>query len=70
MYYIVRKAVADPDQAFGGGSQIGRRQKCLHLLKYQKLSATTIVCHTKKVIFCRSKSGFFCWSNYAIFQGI
>ena len=48
----------------GGGSQIGERQKCLHLLKYQRLS------ETKEVIFCRSKSGYFCWSNYAIFQGI
>jgi len=47
-----------------GGSQIGGRQKCLHLLKYQRLSAK------KEVIFCKSKSGYFCWSNYAIFQGI
>ena len=47
-----------------GGSQIGGRQNCLHLLSYQRLSAT------KEVIFCRSKSGYFCWSNYAIFQGI
>jgi len=31
-----------------GGSQILGRQKCLHLLKYQRLSAT------KVVIFCRS----------------
>jgi len=68
MYYIVRKAVADPDQAFGGGSQIGRRQKCLHLLKYQKLSATTIVCHTKEVIFCRSKSGFFVGRTMLFFR--
>jgi len=37
--------VADPDQAFGGGSQIGRRQKSLHLLKYQRLSATIVVSH-------------------------
>ena len=59
--YIV--PVADPDQAFGGEA-IGRRQKCLHLLKYQRLSAT------KEVIFCTSESGYFCWSNYAIFQGI
>jgi len=46
-----------------GGSQIEGRQKFLHLLKYQRLSAT------KKVIFCRLKSGYFCWSNYAVFQG-
>jgi len=48
----------------GGGSQMWELQKCLHLLKYQRLSAT------KEVIFCRSKSGYFCWSNYAIFHGI
>jgi len=53
-----------------GGSQIEGSQKCLHLLKYQRLSATIVVCHTKEPIFCRSKSGYFCWSNYAIFQGI
>jgi len=34
-----------------GGSQIRGRQKCLHLLKYKRLSAT------KEVIFCWSKSG-------------
>jgi len=43
---------------------LGGSQKCLHLLKYQRLSAK------KEVIFCKSKSGYFCWSNYAIFQGI
>ena len=53
-----------------GGSQIGGRQKCLHLLKYQRLSATIVVCYAKEVIFCRSKNSYFCWSNYAIFQGI
>jgi len=53
-----------------GGSQIGARQKCLHLLKYQRLPATIVVCHTKEVTICRSKSGYFCWANYAIFQGI
>jgi len=30
----------------GGYSQIGWRQKGLHLLKYQRLSATIVVCHT------------------------
>jgi len=29
-----------------GGSQIGERQKGFHLLKYQRLSATIVVCHT------------------------
>jgi len=64
-------AVADPDQAFGGqGSQIGRRQKGLHLFKCQRLSATIVGFHTKAVTFCRPKRGYFCWSNYVIFQGI
>jgi len=48
---------------WGGQSNWGA-PKCLHLLKYQTLSAT------KEVIFCRSKSGYFCWSNCAIFQEI
>jgi len=53
------------------GEQLHRgSQKGLHLLKYQRLSAT-VVGHNKKVVtFCRPKSGYFCWSNYAIFQGI
>jgi len=68
-FFTISWSVADPDRRLGG-SQIGGRQKCLHLLKYQRLSATIVVCHTKEVIFCRSKSGYFCWSNYAIFQGI
>jgi len=57
--------VADPDQAFGEQSNWGVPRRS----KYQKLSATIVVCHTKEVTFCRSKSGYFCWSNYAIFQG-
>jgi len=60
--------LADPDQAFGGCSQIGGRQEDLHLLQYQSLSATIVGCNTKVVTFCRPKSGYFCWSNYAIFQ--
>jgi len=40
------KSVADPGQAFGMGSQIGRRQKGLHLSKYQRFSATIVECHT------------------------
>ena len=63
-------SVADPDEAFGGGQSNWGRQKCFHLLKYQRLPATIVVCHTKEAIFCRSKSGYFCWSNYATFQGI
>ena len=31
----------------------GGRQKGLHLLKYQRLSATIVVCHTNEVTFCR-----------------
>jgi len=53
-----------------GGSQIGGRRKCLHLFKHQSLSAKIVGCHTKVVKFCRPKSGYCCWSNYAIFQGI
>jgi len=49
-----------------GISQTGGRQKCLHLLKYQRLSATFVGCHTKVVAFCRPKSDYYCWSNYAI----
>ena len=64
------KAPPVPPSDAHGGSQIGGRQKGLHLLKYERLSATIVVCHTKVVTFCRSKSGYFCWSNYAIFQGI
>jgi len=60
--------VADSDQAFGG-SQIGGRQEGLHLLKYQSLSATIVGCNTEVATFCRPKSGYFCWSNYGIFQG-
>jgi len=58
--YSAFEAVADPDQAFGGGSQIGGRQEGLHLLKYQNLSATIVGCHTKMVTFCRPKIGYFC----------
>jgi len=58
--YYIAYSVADPDQVFGGGSQIAGRQKGLHLLKYQRLSATFAGCHTKVVTFCRPKSGYFC----------
>jgi len=65
--------VADPNQTFEGGSQIGGCQEGLYLLKYQRLSTTIVGCNTKvvtKVVnFCRPKSGYFCWSNYAVFQG-
>ena len=59
----------------GGSNQwriqaFGRRQKGLHLLKYKRLSATILKCHTKVVTFCRPKSGYFYLSNYAIFQRI
>ena len=65
------RSVADPDQAFGGGGQSNRgAPKGLHLLKYQRLSATIVWCHTKVVTFYRPKRGYFYWLNYAIFQGI
>jgi len=53
----------------GGKSNWGE-PKCLHLHNTKRLSATIVVCYTKEVIFFRSKSGCFCWSKYAIFQGI
>ena len=72
--YIGAVSVADPDQAFGWGSQIGGRQKCClntkGLLKYQRLSAKIVLYPTKEAIFCWSISGCFCWWNYGIFQGI
>jgi len=40
--------VADPDQAFGGGRQIGGSQKGIHLFKYQ-MSATIVGYHIKVV---------------------
>ena len=68
--YLAMKEWRIQTRRLGGGSQIGERQGGLHLLKYQRLSATIVGCHTKVVIFCQPKSGYFCWSNYAIFQGI
>jgi len=53
-----------------GGSQSWGRQKGIHLLEYQRLSAKIFGCHTEVVTFCRPKSGYFCWSNYAIFRRI
>jgi len=61
------ESVPDPDQAYGGQSNRGARK--MSSLKYQRLSATIVVCHTKEVIFSMSKSGYYCWSNYAIFSG-
>jgi len=58
-----------PGDLGGGQSNIGE-QKSRHLLKYQRASAKFVECHTKEVTFCRPKSDCFCWSNYAIFQGI
>jgi len=59
---LLKHAVADPDQAFGGGSQIGGRLKCLHLLKYQRLSAT------KEVFFCKSKVAIFVGRTMLFFR--
>jgi len=62
---------------FSGGSRQGVwgakkavRQKGFRLLKYQSLYATIVGCHTNVATLCRPKSGYFSWSNYAIFQGI
>ena len=52
--------MADPEQAFEGGSPSGGIQKCLHLLKYRGFSATIVVFHTNEfILICRSKSGNF-----------
>ena len=61
------QSVPDPDQAFGGEVKLGGA-KMSSLALYQRLSARIVVRHTKEVIFCRSKSGCFCWSNYAIYS--
>jgi len=53
-----------------GGSQIGGGRKGLHLLYYQRLFATIVVCHTHEVIFVGRKVANFCWSTYVIFQRI
>jgi len=53
-FYI--KSVVDPYQAFEGA--------------IPKVVWTIVACHTKIVTFCRPKSGYFCWSNYAISQDI
>ena len=69
-FYCSSWAVEDPDEAFGRRQSNRGGQKGLHLLKYQRLSAKIVVCHTKEILFCRLKRGYFCWSNYGIFQGI
>jgi len=52
-------AVADPDQAYGGASQMGGPQNGFHLLKYQRLSATVVGYHTKLLPRVGQKSGCF-----------
>jgi len=61
--------VADPDQAFWGGSPIGVRQKGLHLLKYQRLSATVVGYHTKVVTFYRPCEWLFLLVELCNFSG-
>jgi len=58
--------VADPDQTFGGAKKFSR----LHLFKHPKLSVKIVGYHAKVVTFLGQECGYFCWSNYAIFQGI
>jgi len=53
----------------GGQSNRGH-QKVLHFLKYQRFSAKFVGCHKKVVTIRRPNSGYFFWSNYAIFEGI
>jgi len=52
-----------------GGSQIGRGQKGLHLLKYQRLSATVVGYHTKVVTFCRPRKWLFLLVELCNFSG-
>jgi len=59
--------VADPDQAFGGGSQIGAAKNS-HLFKYLRLPATIVGYHTKAVTFGEPRKWIFCWPNNVIFQ--
>jgi len=51
----------------GGQSNWGR-QKGLHLLKYQRLSATIVVCHTKEVTFCKPKVAIFVGRSMRFFK--
>jgi len=44
------------------------RQKCLHLLKYQRLSATIVGCHTKLLAFVGQKVAIFVGQTMRIFR--
>ena len=53
------RSVADPDQAFGEGSQIRGRQNLFTCLKYPSLSAIMAGYHTKVVTFSRPRKWLF-----------
>jgi len=62
-------SVADPDQAFEGHATTGA-PKSHPLLGYTRLSVTIVGNHAEVVTFSGQDIGYFCWSNYEIFQGI
>jgi len=63
-------AVADPDQAFGRGSQIRGRQKVLTCLNTPASPQQSLSITQKWLPFLGQENGYFCCLNYAIFQGI
>jgi len=48
-----------------GGAVAKKVFTCLNT----RFAANNVGCNRNVVIFYRPKSGYFCWSNYAIFQG-
>jgi len=63
-------SVEGPSPGIWGGSQIGGAENVFTCLNTKGLSATIDWVSHKLVTFCRPKSSYFCWSNYAILQEI
>ena len=62
--------MADPDRAFWGGAvKLGGAKNIFTCLNTKDCLRQSL-CVTQEAIFFRSKSGYFCWSNYTIFQRI
>jgi len=57
--YLLIIAVADPDQAFGGGSQIEGRQKGLHLLNTEGCLQKSLCVTHKRLLFGGQKVAIF-----------
>jgi len=81
IYFRIRSIITQhiPMDESSGGSRSGLfegnwnrwRQKRIHLFRYPRFSATIVEHHTKVVVrFVDQESGYFCCSNYVIFQGI